>query len=232
MQSILLIDDDVELTEMLAEYLNLEGFEVSCAHDGESGAQKAISEIYEVIVLDVMLPKLNGFDVLTRIRQQSQVPIIMLTAKGDGVNRIVGLEMGADDYLPKPCNPRELVARIRAILRRTSKKLEISLINQKEKTLKTDDIEIRLATRDVFLQGELLELTSSEYNILIILIQQPGQIVSKDNLSLLALNRKLTAYDRSIDMHLSNLRRKLGCREDGQPMIRTVRGAGYLYTGD
>ncbi len=205
---------------------------LSCAHDGESGAQKALSEIYEVIVLDVMLPKLNGFDALTRIRQQSQVPIIMLTAKGDGVNRIVGLEMGADDYLPKPCNPRELVARIRAILRRTSKKLEIPLINQKDKTLITGDIEIRLASRDVFLQGDLLELTSSEYNILVILIQQPGQIVSKGDLSLLALNRKLTAYDRSIDMHLSNLRRKLGCRADGQLMIRTVRGVGYLYTGD
>jgi two-component system response regulator CpxR len=232
MQDILLIDDDIELTEMLAEYLNLEGFEVNCAHDGESGAQKAISETYDVIVLDVMLPKLNGFDALTRIRQQSQVPIIMLTAKGDGVDRIVGLEMGADDYLPKPCNPRELVARIRAILRRTSKKLESPLIDQKQNRLKTNDIEIRLATRDVFLQGKLLELTSSEYNILVILIQQPGQVVSKDDLSLLALNRKLTAYDRSIDMHLSNLRRKLGCRADGQPMIRTVRGAGYLYTGD
>ncbi len=231
MQGILLIDDDIELAEMLAEYLTLEGFKVSCAYDGESGAQKTVSENYEVIVLDVMLPKLNGFDALTRIRQQSQVPIIMLTAKGDDVDRIVGLEMGADDYLPKPCSPRELVARIRAILRRTSQKPQDHQNAQKNEILKTGKIEIRPASRDVLLQGELLELTSSEYSILLVLVQQAGQIVSKDKLSLLALNRKLTPYDRSVDMHLSNLRRKLGCRADGQSMIRTIRSIGYQFTG-
>lgn len=231
MRGILLIDDDIELTEMLAEYLSLEGFEVSCAYDGESGAQKAISEKYEVVVLDVMLPKLNGFDALTRIRQQSQVPIIMLTAKGDGVDRIIGLEMGADDYLPKPCNPRELVARIRAILRRAPQIQQDLLATQNNEVLKVGNIEIRPASRDVLLHGELLELTSSEYSILLVLIKKAGRVVSKEDLSLLALNRKLTPYDRSLDMHLSNLRRKLGCRTDGQLIIRTVRGVGYQYTG-
>ncbi len=230
MRTILLVDDDVELTEMLAEYLSLEGFEVSCTYDGESGAEEAISGNYAVVVLDVMLPKLNGFDALRRIRQHSQVPIIMLTARGDGVDRIVGLEMGADDYLPKPCNPRELVARVRAILRRTQSPQQNQQPVQTNEILMVGDIEIRPASRDVLLRGELLELTSSEYSILLVLINEAGQVVSKDSLSLQALNRKLTAYDRSVDMHLSNLRRKLGNRPDGQPIIRTVRGIGYQYT--
>ncbi len=231
MRRILLVDDDVELTEMLAEYLGLEGFEVHCAFDGEKGAEEAISGEYEVVVLDVMLPKLNGFEALTQIRQQSQVPVIMLTARGDGVDRIVGLEMGADDYLPKPCNPRELVARIRAILRRTQRMPQDPQLAKANEILEVGDVEIRPRSRDVFLRGELLDLTTSEYAILRVLVNEAGQVVTKDSLSMQALNRKLTPYDRSVDMHLSNLRRKLGNRADGQPMIRTVRGIGYQYTG-
>jgi len=227
MTRILLVDDDVELCEMLAEYLGPEGFEVDLVHDGEDGARQAAAGHYDAVLLDVMLPRLNGFDALRRIRADSRVPVLMLTAKGDAVDRIVGLEMGADDYLPKPCDPRELVARLRAILRRTGSAGDG---RQREETLRVGDVELRASARIVLRGGRKLELTSTEYNILEVLLREAGRVVSKADLSEQALGRKLAHYDRSIDMHLSKLRRKLGAAADGRSLIETVRGMGYQFT--
>jgi two-component system OmpR family response regulator len=229
MTRILLVDDHVELCEMLAEYLGPEGFEVDLVHDGEDGARQAAAGHYDAVVLDVMLPRLNGFDALRRIRADSRVPVLMLTAKGDAVDRIVGLEMGADDYLPKPCNPRELVARLRAILRRTGSAGDG---RQRKETLRVGDVELRASARIVLRGGRKLELTSTEYNILEVLLREAGRVVSKADLSEQALGRKLAHYDRSIDMHLSKLRRKLGAAADGRPLIETVRSMGYQFTRD
>lgn len=232
MGRVLIVDDDIELCEMLAEYLGTEGFSVDIAKDGENGAQQALSGSYDVVVLDVMLPKLNGFDVLRRIRTESQTPILMLTARGDDVDRIVGLEMGADDYLPKPCNPRELVARLRAILRRTHQTQSNNRDGCSHATpLCVGDIEVHPASRQVMCREKKLELTSTEYNLLELLVRNAGQVVTKETLSERALGRKLERYDRSVDMHLSKLRRKLGTGPEGQPFIQTVRGIGYQFTG-
>lgn len=227
MSQILLVDDDVELCEMLVEYLGSEGFTVDVAHDGESGVQRALSGDYAVVVLDVMLPALNGFDALRRIRAESAMPILMLTARGDDVDRIVGLEMGADDYLAKPCNPRELVARLRAILRRVQPSLSAHNERHPAGILRCGNIEVRPASRQVIYMEKMLELTSTEYNILEVLVRQAGQVVTKETLSEQALGRKLTRYDRSIDMHVSKLRHKLGTDPDAQALIQTVRGIGY-----
>jgi len=227
MTRILLVDDDVELCEMLAEYLGPEGFEVDPVHDGEAGARQAVTGHYDAVVLDVMLPRLNGFDALLRIRADSRVPVLMLTAKGDAVDRIVGLEMGADDYLPKPCNPRELVARLRAILRRTTPSGDGG---RQDDSLQVGDLELRAAARIVLRGGHKLDLTSTEYNLLEVLLREAGHVVSKAELSERALGRKLAHYDRSIDMHLSKLRRKLGAEADGRHLIETVRGMGYQFT--
>ncbi len=227
MSQILLVDDDIELCEMLVEYLSWEGFVLDVAHDGEIGTQMASSGDYDVVVLDVMLPKLNGFDVLRRIRAESKTPVLMLTARGDDIDRIVGLEMGADDYLPKPCNPRELVARLRAILRRTQSSQSAHNVKHASDILRSGDIEVHPESRQVFYAAKMLELTSTEYNILEVLIQEAGHVITKEALSERALGRKLTRYDRSIDMHVSNLRRKFGTDSCGQMLIQTVRGIGY-----
>lgn len=224
MARILLVDDDLELCEMLAEYLVQEGFAVELAHDGERGAEKVEAEHYDVVVLDVMLPRMNGFETLRRIRRTTQVPVLMLTAKGDDVDRIVGLEMGADDYLPKPCNPRELVARLRAILRRASSHPQAPVTDE---VMQAGGVTIRPAARTADWCGEPLDLTSTEYNLLELLVREAGHVVSKADLSLKAMGRKLTRYDRSIDMHISKLRRKLGTNPDGRSPIQTVRGTGY-----
>jgi len=226
MLNLLLIDDDIELCEMLAEYLESENFTVTTAHDGLSGLNLAREENstntknYDAIVLDVMLPEMDGFSVLRELRQNTTTPVLMLTAKGDDIDRIVGLEMGADDYLPKPCNPRELVARIKAILRRTQseapKKLDL---------FKIGNLEIHPSSRKAIYQSIPLSLTSSEYNLLEVLAKNAGKLVDKETLSEQALGKKLTDYDRSIDMHLSKLRQKLG--DDSQKLIQTVRGKGY-----
>ena len=229
MNRVLLVDDDIELCEMLAEYLGTEGFAVDAAHDGESGTQQALSGNYEVVVLDVMLPKRNGFESLQRIRAESQTPVLMLTARGDDIDRIVGLEMGADDYLPKPCNPRELVARLRAILRRTQLP-PIGTTDAGMETLCIGSLEVHPASRRVVRAGEILALTSAEYNLLELLVRNAGRVVTKEILSEQALGRKLARYDRNIDMHVSKLRRKLGQGPDGQPLIQTVRGVGYQLT--
>lgn len=220
---ILIIDDDVELTDLLTQYLETEGFEVLSVHDGENGVKNAINYAFDAIVLDVMLPKLNGFEVLKAIREHVQIPVLMLTARGDDVDRIVGLEIGADDYLPKPCNPRELVARLRAILRRTQK------IPLQRPIIEHHNVVLDSSKRQVTLAGAYLELTNAEFNILEMLIKSPGQAFSKEELTAYALGRKYTPYDRSIDVHISNLRNKLGDNPAGEPLVKTVRGFGYMF---
>ncbi|MGC1182214.1 two-component system response regulator CpxR [Legionella sp.] len=221
--NILVIDDDTELTDLLTQYLEPEGFHAICVHDGETGVKKALNQSFDAIILDVMLPKLNGFEVLKAIREHLETPVLMLTARGDDIDRIVGLEIGADDYLPKPCNPRELVARVRAILRRTQK------APASKPVIKQHNIIVDCSKRHVTLDGNYLELTNAEFNILEMLIKSPGQAFSKEELTEYALGRKYTAYDRSIDVHISNLRNKLGDNLQGEPIVKTVRGFGYLF---
>lgn len=227
MNQVLIIDDDEELCELVSEYLKVEGFEVLAVHDGESGLQTALQNKHQLIILDVMLPKKNGFDVLRELRQTSVIPVLMLTARGEDMERIVGLEIGADDYLPKPFNPRELVARMRAILRRQPQAETVPKIQE---TLILDDLQISLPARSATQDGRDLALTSIEFGLLTALIQDAGKVVKKDVLSLNVLERKLSPFDRSLDMHISNLRKKLGKRKNGQERIKTIRSVGYIYT--
>jgi two-component system OmpR family response regulator len=229
MQTVLLIDDDVELVEMLKEYLELENFEVSVAHDGEAGAKLASQQAFDIIVLDVMMPKLNGIDTLRTIRQHSNVPVIMLTARGDNTDRILGLELGADDYVPKPSTPREIVARIRAILRRV-KPAEDN--HSASAQLVVGALSIWPAQRLVTWDDEPVTLTSTEFNLLEILAKNAGQVVTKQDLSQLALGRPLARFDRTIDVHLSSIRHKLGVLPDGRHMIQTVFRLGYQLLKD
>lgn len=221
--NILIIDDDRELFALLVEYLQPEGFTIVGVHDGEEGVKKALNQSFDAIILDIILPKLNGFEVLKAIREHSDIPILMLTARGDDVDKIVGLEIGADDYLPKPCNPRELLARLRAILRRTNKTLT------QKPVIELHDIIVDCSKRIVTVKGKELELTNAEFNILEMLMKSPNQAFSKEELTEYALGRKYTAYDRSIDVHISNLRNKLGDDPMGEAFIKTVRGFGYLF---
>lgn len=223
--TVLVIDEDKELTDLLVRYLKPEGFDVLCTHDGESGLKKALNQTFDAIILDITLPKMNGFEVLKAIREQKETPVLMLTARSDDINRIVGLEIGADDYLPKPCNPRELIARLRAILRRTKK------IPIQRPIIEHNNIVVDCSKRHVSLNNEFLELTNTEFNILEMLIKSPGQAFSKEELTEYALGRKYTAYDRSIDVHISNLRNKLIDNPQGEAIIKTVRGFGYLFNG-
>lgn len=227
MDKILIIDDDEELCELVSEYLTVEGFTVECVHDGQAGLDRAVSGDYDMAILDVMLPKMNGFDVLRNLREQSKLPVIMLTARGDDMERIVGLEIGADDYLPKPFNPRELAARLRAILRRTAVTSEDAEGNEK---LDIDGIQLSPSSRTAIRDGEELSLTSVEFGLLHELLKDAGKIVKKEDLSENVLERKLSPYDRSLDMHISNLRKKLGNRADGTERIKTIRSVGYIYT--
>jgi DNA-binding response OmpR family regulator len=204
---ILLVDDDLELCSMQREYLSNEGFAVQMCHDGERGLEEALSGDYDLILLDVMMPKLNGIDVLRRLRNHSNIPVLMLTAKGDDIDRIIGLELGADDYVSKPCTPRELVARVRAILRRADPdKQEPGQLQP----LRVGALTISAASRNASWCDELLDLTSTEFNLLEMLCRRAGRIISKEDLSLHTLGRPLARYDRSIDVHVSNLRQKLG----------------------
>lgn len=226
MHTLLLLDDDRELCGLLADYLQQEGFEILTAHDGNTGLAAALnSPSLDLILLDVMLPGKNGFDVLRELRSQSRIPVLMLTAKGDEVDRIVGLEMGADDYLPKPFNPRELLARIRAVLRRGD-----PLSVPPPERLISDDIELDPTRRTVRAAGNDVELTSVEFKLLEALMRSPGKVVSRDTLAKAALDRILSPFERSLDVHMSNLRRKLGPGPDDTPRIRTLRSEGYLLT--
>ena len=223
MNKILIIDDDEDLCELVSEYLEVEGFEVETVHDGESGLKKAKENKHDLAILDVMLPKMNGFDVLRELRQTSKLPILMLTARGDDMERIVGLEIGADDYLPKPFNPRELVARIRAILRRLETFEEGKKADNEK--LQVDDVDLQTAARSATRNGEDLNLTSVEFDLLAAFLREAGQVIKKEDLSRAVLDRDLSPYDRSLDMHVSNLRKKLD-----NDRIKTIRSVGYIYT--
>jgi two-component system response regulator CpxR len=222
---ILLVDDDQELCELLARYLQHEGIEVDQVHTGPAGLQQGLAQPYDAMILDIMLPGMSGLEVLTELRKTSQLPVVMLTAKGDEMDRIVGLEIGADDYLPKPCNPRELIARLRAVLRRTKADIQA----QANDVIHIDELEIDHSQHHVLKNNEPLELTVTEYNILNTLVSHLGKVVEKNQLAEEAMSRSLTLFDRSLDMHLSNLRKKLGSHEDGQARIKTIRGVGYMY---
>lgn len=225
MLPILLIDDDFELGELLQEYLAMEGFTLKAVQDGETGLQAALSGAYSLVLLDVMLPKINGFDLLKKLRQSSTIPVIMLTARGESVDRVLGLEYGADDYIPKPYHHHELLARIKALFRR----IDMSC-DQHSGILVVDELSLNITKRQVLLADNELPLTGAEFSVLQTLMENLGTLVDKDKLSHAALGRKLMAYDRSIDMHVSNLRKKLGTRKDGSEWIKTVRSRGYMLT--
>jgi DNA-binding response OmpR family regulator len=223
MPRILIADDDIELCNLLTEYLVTESFDIDCAHDGLTAIDKIAREHYDALILDVMLPKMMGFDVLKQIRKTSDIPVLMLTAKGEDIDRILGLELGADDYLPKPCNPRELVARLRAILRRSNPANK----QNKEEELNIAGISLNSANRSVTFQTTTLVLTSAEFNILLVLMRSAGEVVSREDLTLNALGRKLTPYDRSIDVHISKIRKKLHAISANDELISNIRGSGY-----
>ena len=225
MPRVLIIDDDEELCELVEEYLSAEGFEVEAVHHGEAGLAAASDGNFDLAILDVMLPGLNGFDVLRQLRERSAMPVLMLTARGDEMERIVGLEIGADDYLSKPFNPRELTARLKAILRRTGGEN-----GDAPEKIQVGDIELSPASRSTRLEGEEVTLTSVEFDLLHALLAEAGSVVKKDDLSERVLDRRLSPFDRSLDMHISNLRKKLGPRPDGGDRIKTVRSVGYIYT--
>jgi len=219
---ILLVDDDAELCSLLKEFLQREGYTVDCQHEGNAGLGSALQTGVDLVVLDVMLPGIDGFEILRRLRQQSKVPVIMLTARGEDVDRIIGLELGADDYLPKPFNPRELAARIRAILRRYEPR-PAGAANR----LEVNGIVLDPGTREVISNGKRVELTTFEFDILEMLMKSAGRVLSRDALMENFYNRKATAFDRSIDMHISHLRKKL---ERGDSLIKTIRGVGYQFS--
>lgn len=222
MPRILLVDDDRELATMLGEFLRGEGFDVALAHDGDEGLRRSKAEAFDALVLDVMLPRQDGLAMLTALRRDHDTPVLMLTARGDDVDTVVGLELGADDYLPKPCSPRVLSARLRALLRRRSTGTESPVVT-------VGDVVLDQGRRTVTVAEKPVALTSAEFGLLTELVSNVGQVVDKDRLCESALGRRLQAYDRSVDMLVSQLRRKLGPLTDGSPRIKTVRGAGYQY---
>jgi two-component system response regulator CpxR len=223
MERLLLIDDDAELSKLVTRFLIREGFEVEWAPGGLAGIEKALAKDYSLIMLDVMMPDAGGFEVLRRIRQRSRTPVVMLTARGDTHDRVLGLEMGADDYLPKPFDPAELVARIRAILRRSAPEWLVA------PPLTIGDIELDPGARAVRRNGAPVELTTVEFDLLAALMRAPGTTVARQDLVRNVLGRDFSPFDRSIDTHICNLRRKLGPLEGGGERIKGVRGAGYLY---
>lgn len=228
MNRILMIDDDTELCELLSEFLATEKFSAECVHNGKNGLEKAENNSYDLIILDVMLPGMNGLDVLKKLRTFSQTPVIMLTARGEEVDRILGLELGADDYLPKPFSPRELVARIRAIFRRLHKNDSGEPGNDNEK-IQIADVILEPASRTATRNGEILSLTEVEFSILENLMRGAGGVVERQSLAQKVLGRRLSYDDRSLDVHMSNLRKKLGSSESDHERIKTIRGVGYLY---
>lgn len=222
MTKVLIIDDDVELTALFKEYLLQDGFSVGVSDNGVEGLRLALSGEYRIVMLDIMLPDMKGTEVLTRIRRQSRIPVLMFTAKGDDVDRIIGLESGADDYVPKPCTPRELAARIRAILRRLQ-----GADSMPPLPVLAGPLTLWSAKRKASWFERELELTSTEFNLLETLALNAGRIVSKNELSEKSLGRPLARFDRSIDVHMSSIRQKLGSQTDGRSYIQTVRGQGY-----
>ena len=221
MDRVLLVDDDVQLCNLLAERLATEGYIMDTVHDGARGLERALSMEYALVVLDLMLPSMGGLEVLRQLRKVSPVPVLILTARGEDADRILGLEMGADDYVPKPFNPRELIARIRAILRRTTHP------QTSEGPLIVGDLRMEPTVREVWLGGSPLNLTSAEYTLLEVFMREPGRVHSREQLTESVLGRKMGPFDRVIDVHVSNLRRKLGVPQHGQ-RIKAIRGSGYL----
>lgn len=223
---LLMIDDDTGLCELLTEYLAAQGFEVVSVHDGEEGLKLAQQNDYALILLDVMLPTLDGFEVLKQLRQTKLTPVIMLTAKGEDFDRIFGLELGADDYIPKPFNHRELLARVKAISRRIEhiSSLKINATNK----LHTYGVTINLATREAYINNNTLTLTGTEFEILTLLCKNASQVVSKEQISEQVLGRRLAPFDRSIDMHVSNIRKKIAEYLSAE-RIKTMRGTGYVF---
>ncbi len=224
-QRLLIVDDDTELTRLLTELLGHDGFEVEAVDVGTGAADRAVSGAYALAILDVMLPDTSGFEVLKDIRRRSSLPVILLTARGDDVDRIVGLEIGADDYVPKPFNPRELTARIRAVLRRMEPRTPAG----GRPVIEIDDIRMDPAARLVVRDGQTVDLTSVEFDILRALLDSAGETVARATVVEKVLGRRFDPFDRSVDMHISNLRRKLGPRPDGDERIKTIRGVGYIY---
>lgn len=222
---ILLVDDDVELGTMLREYLGGEGFNAELVLTGKAGIAAALSGDYTALILDIMLPDMSGIDVLRQVRKKSRLPIIMLTAKGDNIDRVIGLEMGADDYMPKPCYPRELVARLRAVLRRFDEHPDVSSAD--DSIISHGDLTLNPSTRSSEWQGKAFDLTASEFNLLELLLRSPDRVVTKDELSDKGLGRPREAYDRSVDVHISNIRQKLAALVGNKLNIETVRSIGY-----
>ena len=223
MARVLIIDDDVELCRLLAERLSSEDFSIEAIHNGQRGLERVLSEDYALVILDLMLPGMKGLDVLRHVRERSAVPVLILTARGEDVDRILGLEIGADDYLPKPFNPRELIARIRAILRRTQ------YANKGTAPLVVDDIRLDRTAREAWVNKKPIDLTSVEFSLLEALLHHAGQVVTREHLTETVLGRKLGPFDRVIDVHVSNVRRKLTQAADAGERIKAIRGSGYLF---
>ncbi|MEL0654430.1 response regulator [Pseudoalteromonas issachenkonii] len=223
---LLMIDDDTGLCELLSEYLTAQGFEIQSVHDGEQGLKLAQANDYALILLDVMLPTLDGFEVLKQLRQTKLTPVIMLTAKGEDFDRIFGLELGADDYIPKPFNHRELLARVKAITRRIEHINSLNVATTSK--LLVNGITVNLAAREASIDGSTLTLTGTEYEILTLLCKNAGEVVSKEQISEEVLGRRLASFDRSIDMHVSNIRKKIAEYILGE-RIKTMRGTGYVF---
>jgi DNA-binding response OmpR family regulator len=223
---ILIIDDDAELCSLVARFLASEGFAVDRAADGSEGIGRAVSGSYALIMLDVMMPDLSGFEVLRRIRAGCRTPVLMLTARGDTHDRVLGLELGADDYLPKPYDPSELAARIRAILRRSESSSPGAAASV---PVVVDDIELTSSTRAVTREGQPVDLTAVEFDLLAALMRVAGTVVKREDLARTVLGREYSPYDRSIDTHVCNLRKKIGRLKDGTDRIKGIRGTGYLY---
>ena len=223
---ILIVDDDRELIGLVRQYLEMEGFLVAVAHDFASGLNEALSGRHELVILDVMLPGGSGFELLKRVRSGSNLPVLLLTARGDSVDRVVGLQIGADDYIPKPFEPREVVARIHAVLRRTRPAMELMAMDDR---ISVGDLTLSHRTRTATMAGVCLELTTTEFDLLEVLVRSAGRVVTRDQLFQATLGREAAPFDRSVDVHLSRLRKKVGKRPDSQDRIKTVRGAGYLY---
>ena len=222
MDRVLIVDDDVELCRLLAERLSAEGFVIETVHDGPRGLERALSMEHALVVLDLMLPGMGGLDVLRQLRAKSPVPVLILTARGEDVDRILGLEIGADDYVPKPFNPRELIARIRAILRRTVRAPSSAA------PLVVGDLRLNPAAREVWLNDVQIDLTSVEFTLLEALLRDAGHVLTREQLTEAVLGRKLGPFDCVIDVHVSNVRKKLGPAQGGE-RIKAVRGSGYLF---
>jgi len=227
-EQVLLIDDDIELCSMLQDYLARHGFKVTAEHHGELGLHRALKESFDIVLLDVMLPGIDGFEVLRRLRTSSQVSVLLLTARGEDIDRIVGLEIGADDYLPKPFNPRELLARIRAILRRSQGLRPTAEAKPGIRHLSVAGIEFDAGARTAVCNDVTLDLTNVEFELLGALMDAPGQILTREHLTELVLDRQFNPFDRSLDMHVSRLRRKLDEAASLGDQIKTIRSLGYL----